>query len=239
MSGPQLESGWWHETESPKAWMSVRDADLYEALLHRVATIRRGEVLRVVEWGAGRSTLWYTAFLDMLGLPYTWLSIEYNKAFFEEHCAPTLRERPNAAIVTEGGAGVEGIKDLVNRQGAVVVLYDAGEVRPDLPEREADRAVNLDAYVSLPARLGYSCDIVVIDGRKRRRCLIEATRLVDPHGYVLIHDAWRTYYHCAYSEFESGRRFGDEWWIGSRRKTNFTEVLPWHAFKCHARADGV
>jgi hypothetical protein len=60
---PGRYGDWWTETASPKAWMSVRDADLLEALLHRQAHERRSP-LRVLEWGSGRSTLWYPHYLQ-------------------------------------------------------------------------------------------------------------------------------------------------------------------------------
>src|SRR5690606_29713647 len=65
---------------SPKAWMSVRDADLVEHALLAVAG--RGEVA-VLEWGSGGSTAYFTRLLEKRGTPYRWLSIEYDRGFFE------------------------------------------------------------------------------------------------------------------------------------------------------------
>lgn len=217
--------------------MSVRDADLYEALLHRLAHLRNGESLRVVEWGAGKSTLWYTGYLDRLGVPYTWFALEHNKEFFEQNCAAALRKRPNATIAEAGSRGLSEFRTLLDRQGVVVVIYDAGDVRPDLPGRETDRTVDLDDYVSLPAQVGFECDLAVVDGRKRRRCYLEASRLIGEHGYAIIHDSWRTHYQCSFAAFTSGRRFGDEWFIGTQKNTTFEEVLPWHALERHALVD--
>lgn len=236
MSDEDLGPHWWSETESPKAWMSVRDADLYEALLHRLSRRRLGATLRVIEWGAGKSTLWYTEFLERLGVEYSWVALEHNKAFFEEHCAPKLATRPNASVVTETATGLDELRALTSKPGVHVVLYDAGDVRPDRSGREADRLVDLDDYVSLPARLGLTCDLAVIDGRKRRRCTLEAAKRVAPGGYVIVHDAWRVHYQCAFDAFASGRRFGDEWWIGAHQVTDFADILPWHALERHAVA---
>ena len=47
------DSNWSH-----KAWMSIPDADLFEQILLRKAAEGRGQ-LRVLEWGAGKSTRWY------------------------------------------------------------------------------------------------------------------------------------------------------------------------------------
>jgi len=85
---------WARRTMSRKALMSVRDADLYEALLHRLATRRDREALRVIEWGDGRSTIWYTHILESLGLPFQWVTIEHDGQYFQRHVLPYLPTRP-------------------------------------------------------------------------------------------------------------------------------------------------
>jgi len=95
----------------------------------------------------------------------------------------------------------------------------------------------MDAYVNLPARNAIVCDLAIVDGRKRRRCVLEGAKLIGQTGYVVLHDAWRPHYQCAWKEFKSGRRFGDEWWIGANHETNFEDVLPWYAFGRHATLD--
>lgn len=222
---------WWSETESPKAWMSVRDADLLEELLHRLVSRLDGAELRVVEWGAGRSTLWYTSFLDTLGVPYTWLALEHDGAFFDDVVAERLRARPGTAIASAGSTGTDELAQLLADNKVLAVTYQGGDLRPFLPGREADRAADLDDYVSLPRRLGFGCHLAIVDGRKRRRCVLEAAELLTEDGQVLLHDAWRQHYQCAFSGFRSGRRFGDEWWIGAHRETDFTDRLVWHAFE--------
>lgn len=226
---------WWSQTESPKAWMSIRDADLYETLLHRLADRRDGQRLRVLEWGAGRSTIWYTRFLDALGVDYSWLAIEHNGGFVRDTIEPVLHERQHGRVMY--AAGEHHLPDTVaaalSGTRIVVVAFDHGPLFPAVEGNKADRAANLDDYVDLPAQLGATWDLVVIDGRKRRRCMLEGARLIGRHGYVLLHDAWRRHYQCAWSAFRSGRRFGDEWWIGGQAQTSFADVLPWHAFERH------
>lgn len=249
-SSPDTQQGdWWTTTESPKAWMSVRDADLYEELLHRLVALR-GRRIRVVEWGAGRSTAWYTSFLDALGATYTWLSLEHHREFVDDHVRPALACRPGAVVVEHDGAGVDVLDHtartisvtLAEREEAaesviVVVSFNHGYLRPDLPDHEHNRTADLRDYVSLPTRLiavtGGAVDLVVIDGRHRRRCVLAAADVAAPDGYVILHDAWRAHYQCAWSAWRSGRRFGDEWWIGAQRQTDFTEMLPWYALERH------
>jgi hypothetical protein len=234
---------WWSQTESPKAWMSVRDADLYEELLHRLAT-PSGD-LRVLEWGAGRSTSWYTAFLDTLGVRYTWLALEPNREFVNQHLRPALADRPNVPIVEHGdslGDTVVAVREAVsaaeqNGESVVVVVsFDYGYLRPDLPDHEQDRLADLTDYIMLPTELGLPIDLAVIDGRHRRRCVLAAAGVVGPAGRVILHDAWRKHYQCAWDAWRSGRRFGDEWWIGAQFDTDFADVLPWYAFERHVEA---
>lgn len=228
-----MDERWWSETESPKALMSVRDADLYEALLHRLAERRRGERLRVLEWGAGRSTVWYTRFLDVLGADYQWLAIDHDGGYVREAIAPVLVERGNSQMIRAAGERrlPEAVAAALCDTQIVVVAFDHGPLFPSIAGNEAHRAVDLDAYVDLPAQLDASWDLVVVDGRKRRRCLLEAARLLDVHGYAVLHDASRPYYHCAWSAFRSEQTFGDELWIGSQAQTSFADVLPWHALE--------
>ncbi|NNH75647.1 hypothetical protein HLB23_38335 [Nocardia uniformis] len=234
--GADFGPRWWSETESPKAWMSVRDADLYEALLHRIAERRGGREVRVVEWGAGRSTLWYTAFLETLGVPFRWLAIEHDRRFVQEMLSEQVRQRRSAAVVA-ADTPVAEIVHAVEANATVVVHFDAGTLRPAVPGYEADRLADLDDYVSLPEALGFTADIAVVDGRKRRRCVEAAGRILDEDGVVILHDAWRTYYQPAWREFASHRRFGDEWAIGAHRQTDFSEFLPWHAWQEPPRAE--
>lgn len=233
MTDEELEAAsdphWWSTTESPKAWMSIRDADLWEELLHRMASLRADRELRVLEWGAGRSTLWYTSFLDALNARYRWLAIEHDREYFEATLTRPLAARSNAT--TRGCEESIGmLKELLSTYSLLAVSFDAGLLQPFMKAHEGDRHADLDDYVALPSEMGFTPDIVVVDGRKRRRCVEAAAAIVDPEGVVLLHDAWRRYYQCSWEAFASHRRFGDEWWIGSQRWTNFEDVLPWYAF---------
>ena len=224
---------WWSDTESPKAWMSVRDADLYEALLHRLAARQTHLPLSVVEWGAGRSTLWYTRFLETLGVQYVWLALEHDRGFFEREVGQELAQRGNATVMHSEDLEIGEGRRILQNNGVLAVVFNYGKLFPFRAGHEQDREAVLDNYIELPSRLGFKCDLAVIDGRKRRRCTLEAARILREGGYAILHDAWRQYYQCAWNTFRSGRRFGDEWWIGSLAETNFCDVLPWHAFERH------
>lgn len=211
--------------------MSIRDADLCEELLHRIAS--RQPRIRVLEWGSGRSTIWYPGYLGVLDHPFTWVTVEHNRRFFQAEVLPRLTQESSAVVIPSGDPSQVPTTTSDVASGLTVFVFDGSEVRPDLPDREADRGVNLDGYVALPSMLETTFDLIIIDGRKRRRCLLKARNLLSTEGYVVLHDAWRKHYSCACQQYPSGRRFGDECWIGSSEVTDFIDVLPWHAFERH------
>jgi len=117
------------------------------------------------------------------------------------------------------------------------VVFDAGDLRPFDPDRDRDRDADLDDYVTLPGSLEMRFDIVLVDGRKRRRCLLEASRLLNDAGIVVLHDAWRAYYQCAFDAYPFARRIGDMLWVGAQRDPELDSILPRHAFERHADGD--
>jgi hypothetical protein len=66
-------------------------------------------------------------------------------------------------------------------------------------------------YADAPLHMGRRWDVAIIDGRLRRRCLLTAAKVAD---VVLLHDAERTYYHCAFSVFAYGRFLSKDLWEG-------------------------
>jgi hypothetical protein len=211
---------------SDKAWMSVTDADLFEAIL-----LRKGETaapLEVLEWGSGKSTFYYTGVLSDAGIEYRWLSLEYDRDFFQEDIAPRLDELGRATVhyVTDaesrdlrlGGGEPTG-------QSVEFVVFDKGTLKPMLRSGKADRRVDMDAYVAFPGLQDRSYDLVLVDGRKRRRCLLEARQHLADRGVALLHDAWRPYYHCAFDAYRSQRRVGDILWLGTESAPAYLETL--------------
>jgi len=218
---------WMSEEESKKAWMTVRDGDLLELLLLAHAA-RIGSPVDVLEWGAGRSSLYYSERLAEQGLLGNWLSIEHNRGFFLGEIEPELSRRPTASyVLSEDHAPATAGTTLS------AVVFDGGDLQPYDPDREQDRRADLDAYVALPASLGRRFDIAIVDGRKRRRCLLEASSLLSENGIAILHDAWRPYYQCAFEAYAHSIRVGDELWVGAQRDPALREILPAHAFTEH------
>ena len=59
----------------------------------------------------------------------------------------------------------------------------------------------MNDYVNYPSKLGKKYDLILVDGRKRLRCLIQAKTLLNPRGIVILHDAHRKYYQSAFKEY--------------------------------------
>lgn len=145
------------------------------ALMERIL-LSHGRHVDVLEWGSGGSTVYFTNFLRKKEVSYTWTSIEYNRQWYEKvH---------------------DAVKD---NENVSLALFDVGntELR--------QRYTNMDEYVAYPATLGKKYDVILVDGRKRRRCLLEASKLLKSDGVVILHDARRTFYHCAFSAFSDSR----------------------------------
>jgi hypothetical protein len=211
---------------SVKAYATPADADLLEHILLELSGRFDGS-LDVLEWGSGLSTLYYPQWLRSRGVRASWTSFEYDRALFRETLEAALRTR-GAEVVWSEDLGVPTRTPQAPIEGLRVIVFDEGSLNPrdGSPTRSDDRLRPMDDYVATPARLARRFHAVIVDGRKRDRCLREAARLVDERGVVLLHDAQRPYYHAALSSFRSGRRMGDEWWIGAQADTDFSDLVP-------------
>ena len=136
------------------------------------ALLAHGPQIDVLEWGSGGSTVYFTDFLRQHGVVYSWVSMEYNREWYKK--------------ITEAIGGDSQTE---------IVLFDVGNTD------NKQRLISMDEYVSYPATLDKKFDVILVDGRKRRRCLVEALALLKPGGEVFLHDARRTYYHCAFSAY--------------------------------------
>ena len=226
---PELEDRDWELDDhdwSDKAWMSVTDADLFEALLRRKA--QEGGPLEIVEWGSGKSTFYYTGVLKDTGVPFRWLSLEYDREYFTEDIEPRLDDLPGASVhlVTDAGA-----RDLIlpsgppQGQAVEFVVFDKGRLKPMLRSGKEDRKVDMDAYVDFPAQHGRRYDVALVDGRKRRRCVLTAADLLAERGVAVLHDAWRPYYHCAFEAYPDESRVGDILWMGTQSGPDYFDRL--------------
>ena len=141
--------------------------------------------VNVLEWGSGGSTVHFTRFLRECCLDYSWLSLEYNHVWHKLAC-DEIGEDPRVDVR----------------------LFDVGNLR--LPQRRT----NMDDYVLYPATLERRFNFILVDGRKRRRCLIEASKLIASNGITALHNASREYYQCAFEYFDTGVFLTLGLWVG-------------------------
>lgn len=160
---------------------------------HQVAVLEqtllalgRDKPIDVLEWGAGSSTAYFTRMLRDHGVSYRWLSLEHDRGWYEKVQSDLA-----------GDANVE------------VKWVETGA------DASNWRKIPMDDYVNYPATLGRQFDFIFVDGRKRRRCLLEAKKLLKPGGVVFLHDAHRRYYHCAQDTYPDNRFLDRELWRGS------------------------
>ena len=145
----------------------------------------RSKSLEILEWGSGGSTLHFTAFLRRNGITYRWLSLEYNSSWYRK---------------------VQ--REIWSDRCIELTLFAVGN------NRLRQRYTEMSAYITYPSTLARTFDLVLIDGRKRRQCLLEARHLLKPSGVVLLHDAEREHYQCAFSAYPSGQFLTKHLWLG-------------------------
>ena len=150
-----------------------------------VSLARKRRVLECLEWGAGGSTVHFTRFLDGRRIDYQWLALEHDPQWFE---------KVTAAI---------GANPKVR-----VVYFDIGAGDAHW------KSVTMDDYVHYPRTLRRKYDFILVDGRKRRRCLLEAASVLKAAGRVVLHDASRKYYHCAFERYRISKMALPDLWIG-------------------------
>lgn len=146
----------------------------------------RLSTVNVLEWGSGGSTMYFPSVLGSNGINYRWLSIEYNTLWYS-HVTALTQHDPNIRVM----------------------LFSVEN--HELKQRKTE----MENYIKYPASLCEKFDFIIIDGRKRRRCLLEAAGLLNNGGAVLLHDAERTYYHCALSSFTHSKFLSPKLWMGT------------------------
>lgn len=163
----------------PAMWL--REIRCIEELLEEQA--KKNDRLRVLEWGAGRSTIYFSNLLKRRGIAFTWLAIENYIPWY--------------------GDVVRMIEaNQLGETTTCVVKSGTCEERKYLQE-----TFDMTEYVNYPQRLGTKFDFVLVDGRRRRQCLEMAAKIVAPTGVVVLHDAERPDYHAAFVHYEDGGKF--------------------------------
>lgn len=148
-----------------------------------------------LEWGAGNSTIYFPQYLDE---DAKWIAIEHDKEWFNE-CRRRIRY-----------------------DGKVKIYYMPPNEFPWTDDHGDGSFSDLEDYITFPEKLDEKFDFILIDGRARKNCLINALKLLNIDGIVVLHDANRKYYHEPFRLYKYGVLFKDFGhdaggiWIGSK-----------------------
>ncbi len=148
-----------------------------------VATIFATAPKTVLEWGSGGSTASVLALFPGIE---RYVAVENNAAWYAK------------------------VRSMVTDPRLELHHVPAAEPEPRIPARASSRvrrrmllewfarcedepALMAD-YVALPGTLGYTYDLILVDGRARTHCLRAGFELLRPGGVIVIHDAHRAEY---------------------------------------------
>lgn len=160
--------------------MTRVERSVYEKLLLAMPFEER---LDVFEYGSGFSTLYFARFLEAKRVPFHIHSVD-NHAGWHARVGELVRRA--------------GLDDRVTLHlHEFPPAWDKPGWDWSKPPACGEFAPSTDAehaYIDLPAAVGVSFDLIVVDARFRRRCLEKAPGCLAPRGVVLLHDAQKAHY---------------------------------------------
>ena len=169
-----------------KPWMDPDDIAILEEIMRSYASA--GRPLDVLEWGSGGSTLLCSELLHKLGARFRWHSVEHHQSW-NKRVGNEAKSLVKEGKIPEGSVTVH-----------LTPLNGNGNVYVALPWIDGDPKELADVPESAIKRQKF--DVVIVDGRYRRRCVIRARKLLKPNGILLLHDAERAWYRCAMDRYE-------------------------------------
>jgi len=152
--------------------MLTAESEEIEQAIKRLLNERKR--ITILEYGAGGSTTYFVKMLEQLNADFEYYAIEHNIEWAKK------------------------IKKRVNSKALHIITYDYG-----IYSRHWVRAskINMDEYVNEPLKINKNFDIVIVDGRKRERCMAIAKDVCN--GMVYLHDNNREEYQDAIKLFEN------------------------------------
>ncbi len=178
-------------------WMDPTEFATLVAAVHAVGPTS------FLEWGVGGST---RALLAAFPTIERYLAVEHNPAWVEQVRSVVADPRLSLQLVLPDTPPPPG-------GGPRRAAGQPAQESPAFDDRaEYDRSL-MKTYIETPRRLGFRPDFVLVDGRARRFCLMEAFDLVRPGGVVALHDAQREEYHGVLRDL-GAPRFLEPWTQG-------------------------
>lgn len=169
-----------------KPWMDPDDIEILQEIMKVYAGT--GRPLDILEWGSGGSTLMCAELLHRLGACFQWTAIEHHQSW-NKRVRGKLAVKVREEKIPKGSVTVHFMPLEGNGNTYVALPWIDGD--PDELLAVPERAIKRKKF-----------DIVIVDGRYRRRCVIRARQLLKPTGLLLLHDAERSWYRCAMADYE-------------------------------------
>lgn len=180
---PLLKINKWYWVMNGLPSQSSMDIKIFKEVL----SASGGKHLRVLEWGSGASTIYYPKFLRSIGRQFQWHAIE-NSGFWYEKGLRQISKFGLTGRVHIHCSEFPPFWELPGYSGDTPIPPPSYTISP-----------NQVKYVELPEELEEQFDVVIVDGRFRRRCLLVSSKVLAPNGIVILHDAQRTHYHSSLS----------------------------------------
>jgi len=157
-----------------------------------------------LEWGSGYSTLYFPKMLDDRA---KWFSIEHDTDWYG---------KISNLVSIAGKEALAGLEKVSH--------YN---IKPDDPSLKGScyggtNGYDFRTYIHFPEQLG-KFDFILVDGRRRVRCLLAASQMIKDDGIVILHDANVSRYHEPFCLFNNKCQFKDlrknlagGIWVGSK-----------------------
>ena len=181
-----------------------------------------GKKLRVFEWGSGNSTVYYGQYLASIGCDFEWHAID-NSQQWKDHVEVKVSQHDLQDKIQVHFSEFPAFWEFPDWS------WKQRQVPQDVCSHEATE------YIEFPKKLvdeaGF--DVIIVDGRFRRRCLLLTPDVLASSGIVVLHDAQKDHYHSPLVNFkyqhffDSGRLHGSnvrmKMWVGSMDINPFVE----------------
>lgn len=186
--------------------------------------LSNNDKIRILEWGCGYSTIYFARYLKSLGIDFEWYGIDNSNTWYEK-VLEQLRKKNSTDDVHLF------LFDFLPFWQKPNWNWDNSDYRGFEPHED-----NEIKYITFPKKTGMEYDLIIVDGRFRRRCLIEAQQMLAQNGFVILHDAQKEHYHSPLSLYKFGKfiesgylyykgdRTHAKMWIGSNDNSNLPDM---------------
>jgi hypothetical protein len=172
--------------------MTPREREIYKDILQSLSA--GGKKLDIFEYGSGFSTVYFAKFMTSKGINFDLNSVDNHAGWHEE---------VKRMIASEG---------LTQKVHLHLCHFEPFWEKPGwewnktpAPGAFAPKLAVEEEYIQKPVALKKKFDVIVVDGRFRRRCLQLAKEALKDNGIVFLHDAQNEKYHGPLSDFAQGQ----------------------------------